>query len=695
VKQVTHRLRDGRLEVLEVPPPALRPEGVLVDVRASLVSAGTERRKLEAGRKGLLGKARARPDQARKVLEKARRDGIGAAAATVRHRLDTPAPLGYSAAGVLLAVGSRVADLAPGDRVACAGEGYATHAELDYVPANLAVPIPDGVSFEDAAFTTVGAIALHAVRQADARLGERVAVVGLGLVGQLAGRILRAAGCRVIGIDLDETLVERAVTGGAVDEAFRRKDVPVSARGCDAALVTAAAPSSDPVELAAGLVRDRGRVVVVGDVGLELSRDAAYDKELEVRMSRAYGPGRYDAEYEERGLDYPIGYVRWTERRNLAAFLDLVASGRVSLGGLVTERVPVDDAPEALDRLLGASRSPLGIVIEYEPTAAPLAQAPARVETHAPLASVGLIGAGAFAASILVPALREAGFTLDAVASASGAAARGAQERLGFGRALSVDELIADPGIGLIAITTRHDSHAELAARALRAGKAVFVEKPPALTEDKLADLAAARAESGGVLAVGFNRRHAPLARELRELGGNGTAEILIRVNAGRLEEGHWRNDPEVGGGLLLGEGCHFIDLACWLAGGLPRRVSCLMRADPGRPLAAAEHFTCALDFADGTTATIVYGSEGSPKLGKESVELHAGGRSAVLDDFRRLTVHGGKSRRGGRDKGHAAQLRALLAGETEEPDPLATMAVTLAALRSAETGEAVAPSFP
>jgi predicted dehydrogenase len=703
MKQVSQRLRDGRIEVLEVPPPQLRAEGVLVGVRASLVSAGTERKKVETGRQSLAGKARSRPDQLRQVLEKAKRDGVVDTVQAVRARLEQPSPLGYSAAGIVLAAGERVADLVPGDRVACAGAGYASHAEIDYVPANLAVPVPEGVDLDQAAFATVGSIALHGIRQADVRVAERVAVIGLGLVGQLAGQILRASGCRVVGIDLDAELVRLALATGGADVAYPRGDLdgdlPREAQGCDAVVVTAATASADPVELAARLCRDRGRIVVVGDVGLQIPRAAFYEKELELRLSRSYGPGRYDPEYEERGLDYPVGYVRWTERRNMAAFLDLVAAGQVVVEPLIGERVPVEEAPAAYDRLVSAEGSRLGILISYAGVEKP---APTPVPTGRPAVgtarAAGVIGAGSFATRVLIPGLVKAGFSLDAVASASGLSARGAADRAAIQRTLAPDELIADDGVGLVAIATRHDSHASLALAGLRAGKAVYVEKPPALSEDELEELRAARRESGRPLAVGFNRRHAPLARELRDQlrATGGPLELLLRVNAGALPPGHWANDPIEGGGRLLGEGCHFVDLACWLVGTLPARVSCTMRPEPGRPLAAAESFSVALDFPDGSLASLVYAVRGSTGLGKEYVEGHAGGRSAVLDDFKTLTVfgEGRPSRRRSRksDKGHEAQFAALrrwLDGteEPEGPDPLETMAVTLTALRAAEAG--------
>ncbi|HWX10154.1 MAG TPA: zinc-binding alcohol dehydrogenase, partial [Gaiellaceae bacterium] len=398
MKQVAQRLKDGKIEVLDVPVPELSDTGVLVDVRASLLSAGTERTKVETARLSLLGKARARPDQVRAVVEKARREGIAETVRAVRAQLNQASGLGYSAAGVAIAVGSRVTDVAPGDRVAIGGGDYAVHADIDHVPGNLCVRIPDALGFDEAAFATVGAIALHGVRQTEATIGERVAVIGLGLVGQLAGQILRAAGCTVVGVDLSAGLVARALESGAADVAYARGDIdaerlPHDAGSCDAVVVTAATGSDDPVRLAAALCRDRGRVVVVGLVGMQLPRAAYYDKELDLRMSRSYGPGRYDVEYEERGLDYPVSYVRWTERRNMAAFLGLVASGKVDVGGLITERVPVDQAPAAYERLLGAEHSPLGIVLNYGPT--PLPPAPAHA-TAAPVRSLvtGVIGPG-------------------------------------------------------------------------------------------------------------------------------------------------------------------------------------------------------------------------------------------------------------------------------------------------------------
>jgi predicted dehydrogenase/threonine dehydrogenase-like Zn-dependent dehydrogenase len=701
VKQVTQRLRDGRVEVLEVPVPALRPDGVLVDVRASVLSPGTERAKVATGRQSLLGKARSRPDQVSQVLAKVKRDGIRETARTVRARLDSLESLGYSCAGVVLEVGERVADLLPGDRVACGGGGYAVHAEVAYVPANLCVRVPQRVELAEAAFTTLGSIALHGIRQAEAQVGERVTVIGLGLIGQLAGQILRAAGCKVVGVDLSEQAVGRALAAGAVDVGFVRSALdasalPAEATECDVVLIAAASKSSDPIQLAARLCRDRGRVVVIGDVGMNISRADYYEKEIELKVARSYGPGRYDSEYEERGLDYPIGYVRWTERRNMEAFLELIAAGKVDVLALVSARLAVDRAAEAYERLVAGDGSPLAMLLEYEPSPKPPAREgravrPRTEGTH----RVGVVGAGSFAQRILIPSLMEAGFTLETISSATGLSARTAADRFGFGRVEEPEVVLSAPDVDLVVVATRHSSHSQLAAAGLRGGKDVYVEKPPCLSESELDELRNARAESARLLFVGFNRRHAPLAGRLRDhVRETGLPfDLVYRVNAAPLPPDHWLNDPEEGGGRLVGEGCHFVDFACWLAGALPRRVVCLARPEPGKPIAAAQSFTIALDFPDGSLATIVYESTGATGLAKELVEVHSGGRSGVLEDFRSLTLHGAGRRRVERsrsaDKGHTDQIRAVrdvLAGASavSDPDPLDTMATTFAALRSA-----------
>lgn len=705
MKQIVQRLRDGRIEVLEAPQPVVSRGTVLVDVRASLLSAGTERTKVQTGQKSLVGKARQRPDQVAQVIEKARSDGLRETVRTVRARLDQPSALGYSASGVVLAVGEGAKGVAPGDRVAIGGGDYAVHAEVDRVPANLCVRLADNVSFEEGCFACVGSIALHGVRQAGISVGERVAVIGLGLVGQLTALLLRASGCTVVGIDLDPGLVARGRELGGVDVGLLREEIgdvlPPPAAGCDAVIVTAASASNDPIELAPRLCRDRGRVVIVGDVGLSLSRAPFYDREIDLRLSRSYGPGRYDRAYEENGHDYPIGYVRWTEGRNMAAIVDLIANDRLPVASLITTRLSVEEAPGAYERLASEGGSPLGIVIGYEtsPLLEPTAAEPQIAPAEGDPGRASLIGAGSFAQRVIVPGLRAAGFSLDTVASASGVSAQGLVSREGEGKVGTPTEAL-ESSAGLVVVATRHSSHAELAEAALRAGKAVFVEKPPALTRTQLGRLRAARSEGGRPLAVGFNRRHAPLAIKLREhVGASGhPLQIAIRVNAGPLSDDHWLNDPDDGGGRLLGEGCHFVDLACWLAGGIPTAIQATIKPRKGEAIATAGRFALTLGFGDGSLATILYTDQGAPGLPKEMVEAHGGGRSGLLDDFRSLELYDGRSRQklGGRrqDKGHAAQFADLLArlAAADEvatgPDPLQTMEVTLAALEAARGAE-------
>ncbi|MBX6365849.1 MAG: bi-domain-containing oxidoreductase [Gemmatimonadetes bacterium] len=710
MRQLAQDMASGTLRLVEVPAPLVRPGGVLVRTRASVISAGTERMKLELGKKSLLGKARERPDQVKRVLDTARREGVANAYRKVRSQLSRLSPLGYSCAGVVEAVGEGVDGAQVGDAVACAGAGYANHAERVWVPKNLVVPIPPGVAFEAAAFATLGAIALHGVRQADVRLGEAVAVVGLGLLGQLTVQLLRAAGAHVVAVDVDAGRVELAGRHGA--HAFLRgEDVvgPVRALtrgvGVDAAIITAATSSDDPVQLAGALARDRGRVVVVGAVPTRPSRNEWYLKELELRLSRSYGPGRYDVAYEEKGHDYPIGYVRWTERRNLEEFLRLLQAGAVVLDELITHRFPFAEAERAYALLGGAEgRRALGVVLEY-PAEATLE--PRRIVLAPPRAAgtgrrqvrVGLIGAGSFATGTLVPALARHGATLRAIATAGGLSARSAGERYGFEYlAASTDEILADPEIDAVVIATRHAEHAALAAAALRAGKATFVEKPLALDEASLDDVLAAAARSTAPLMVGFNRRFAPATAFVRQRLARcaGPRIVHIRVNAGYLPRDAWLRDPESGGGRLIGEGCHFIDLATFLVGEPPVAVSATASPGMDGSREAADDVVVTVRYAAGSLATVLYTSSGHPRAGKERVEVFAGGATAVIDDFRRAEFWGARRERwrGTQDKGHAAEIERFLAAVREGgawPIPLAELAAssraTLRAARALAAG--------
>ncbi len=704
MKQVAQRPRDGRIAVVEAPAPALRPGWLLVANRCSLISAGTERSKVELGGKNLLEKARARPDLVKKVVDRAWVEGLGATVTLTRERLEALAPLGYSSAGVVLRVGRDVEGLAPGDRVACGGGGFANHAEIVAVPRNLVARIPDSVSFESAAYATVGAIALHGVRRAEAAVGESVGVIGLGLVGQLATRILSAAGCRPVGIDLDPQAVELAVHGGALAFARARPGVEewVAAAthglGLDAVLVCAASRSTDPVELAARLARERGRIVVVGDVPIEADRAVLYEKELELRLSRSYGPGRYDRDYEERGRDLPPAYVRWTEQRNLEGFLDLVAARRVDPEQLTTHRFPVERAEEAYALLTdGNGTRPFGILLEYayeEPAPRP---APALRPRRAGAPRIGLIGAGSFARANLLPAFKEAGAELAAVASEGGLSATDVAGRFGFEQAAnSAEEVFADDAIDAVVVATRHASHAELTAAALRAGKAVFVEKPLALFEEELSEVEAALA-TGGPLMVGFNRRFAPLVVRLREeLASVAAPTLLARVNAGPLAADHWLHDPKEGGGRLIGEGCHFVDLLAHLAGSRAVWVQAAAVPQPERPLECSDAVAATLRFATGAVGNFLYSGGGDPRLPKERLEAFGGGLAAVLDDLRRLELYRAgrrKVEKGRQDKGHRAQIAHFLAAVRDETEPppvetyLASTRTTLALVESIRTG--------
>jgi predicted dehydrogenase/threonine dehydrogenase-like Zn-dependent dehydrogenase len=688
--------------------------GVLVQNQWSLISPGTERMLVEASGANLVSTAFQRKDLVKQVLDKAARDGVVATVDAVRSRIDVAIPLGYSCAGSVLDVGQGASDVFHvGDRVACAGAGQANHAEIVGVPKNLTVRVPDGVSFEDAAFVTIGAIALQGVRIADVRVGEACVVIGLGLVGQLTVQLLKAAGCRVFGIDVAPDKIDLALASGA-DVACLRSDADLvqrvqafsHGRGADAILIAAAASSSDPVEIAPSLARDRAVVVAVGMIGMDVPRNAYYEKELQVRLSRSYGPGRYDRTYEEQGVDYPAGYVRWTEQRNMEGFLDLVADGRVQPSRLVTHRFPIADAERAYDVVTGAVAEPyLGILLEYPHVLATQAATATRVDIRPagpPLAHgtvrLGVIGAGNFARAVLLPTVKKCDrVELRGVATASAPSSQQTASRFGFAYTASDwREIVDDRDIDAVVIATRHDLHAQIAAAALEAGKSVFLEKPMALSQAQLAELMDAWRKSGRILQLGFNRRFAPTFERLKA-GFRGRRPPLVmayRVNAGSVPASSWVVDPVQGGGRVVGEVCHMLDTLVDLAGA--RVVSVFTQALPGKP----DDVVLSLAFGDGSIGTIVYATGGDRGMPKESLEVLGGGRSAILDDFRtlRLYADGSFAKVGGRlarqDKGHAAELAAFIeavrrGGESPlDPEVAAHVTrVTFAAVESARAG--------
>ncbi|MBI2321857.1 MAG: bi-domain-containing oxidoreductase [Chloroflexi bacterium] len=676
MRWVVQSYRTGKVELVEAPAPTAGPGRVHVRTQASLVSIGTERYMLEMARKSLLGKALARPDLVRQLIAKAQTEGLAEAWQQAVGRLDTPVPLGYSSAGLVADVGPGVAGLAVGDRVACAGSGWAAHAELASVPANLCVKVPDGVDAEAAAFVALGGIALEAVRMAQVGLGERVVVIGLGLLGQIAVQLLAA-------LALDHG-AEAGATDYAQLAALCRQRT--AGHGADAVVILAATPSDEPLARAAELCRERGRIVAAGLVGLEVPRKPFYDKELELVVSRAWGPGLYDPRYAEQGHDYPLAYARWTAQRNTEEFLSQVAKGAVRVGHLVTHRWPFDRAVEAYEMILEGGEPYIGVLLTY-PDDAPRATASGVVwlatggDDRAPsvdgrraaiaqrAVGIGLIGAGQHAKGTLLPALRGLpGIALRGVATASGLTARHAATKFGFAYCASdYREVLDDPQIDLVVVATRHGTHARLAAEALAAGKHVFVEKPLALDLAQLhAVVDAARAQPAAYLMVDFNRRFSPFARWLKERFA-GCAEPLAvhcTVNAGPVPPDHWTLDPDDGGGRIVGEVCHFIDLMQYLTGALPVRVYAEMLAAPG--YAPSDNVVVSLKMANGAVGSIAYVAGGERAHPRERVEVFGGGAVGVIENFRAATFTRAGRRQQTRgwlrvDRGHRAALAALL----------------------------------
>ncbi len=677
MKQVLESLDSGNLELADVPCPRVRPGHLLIRTTASVISVGTERMLLEFGKANLLQKARQQPDKVRQTLDKIKTDGLAPTLAAVRTKLSQPIPLGYCNSGVVLEVGEGVQGFRVGQRVASNGN----HAEVVCVPKNLAAAVPDEVGDEAAAFSVLGAIALQGVRLTAPTLGEAVVVTGLGLLGQIAVQLLRANGCRVLGIDPSPQRCALARSFGALTVCLGDGEDPLVAaqtfsrgRGVDAVLVTASTRSSEPMSQAATMCRKRGRIVLVGVTGLELSRADFFEKELTFQVSCSYGPGRYDPQYEDAGQDYPFGFVRWTEQRNLEAFLDIVASGAVRTDSLVTHRVPFDEAARAYGAI-GEGADTLGIVLQY-PSLDQKSEADLTRRTistsHAPgagKARVGVVGSGNYATAVLLPALKDTGAALIAVASAKGVSATQAARKFGFAEATTDSAALFErDDINTLLISTRHDTHASMVCRALLAGKHVFVEKPLAIRRDELEQIEAALEELGAdapLLMVGFNRRFAPHVLKMRELlsGVREPKAMVMTVNAGAIPADHWTQDPRVGGGRIVGEGCHFVDLLRFLADAPISGVHASSLAGPGGVL--GDRATWTLTFEDGSMGTVHYLANGHRSFPKERLEVFSGGRVLQLDNFRSLKGFGwpGFNKMGlkRQDKGNAACLAAFV----------------------------------
>jgi predicted dehydrogenase/threonine dehydrogenase-like Zn-dependent dehydrogenase len=649
MKQVLQSLKDGRVEVANVPAPGPQRLHLLVSTSRTLISAGTERMLVDFGKAGFIGKARQQPEKVRMVIDKMRTDGILPTLDAVFNKLDQPLPMGYCNVGRVQEVGSGVTGFTPGNRVVSNGK----HAEIVSVPINLCAVVPDTVTDEEAAFTVIGAIGLQGIRLAQPTLGESFAVMGLGLVGLITVQLLRAHGCKVLGIDFDAGRLALARSFGAQTVNLAAGEDPVAAataftrgRGVDAVLITASTSSNEPVHQAALMSRKRGRIVLVGVAGLELSRADFYEKELTFQVSCSYGPGRYDPTYEEGGVDYPLGFVRWTEQRNFEAVLDMMADGRIDVKPLISHRFEIDEAPAAYDLVSGTSPS-LGILLRYPGRPPDVASRTEHVKQAAAVQTAGspaiaVIGSGNYAGAILIPAFRDAGARLRTVASRAGVSGLHAARKFGFEETTTdVDRVFADAEVDAIVISTRHDTHADLTCRALGSGKHVYVEKPLALTLPELHSIAdaleAANARRPTVLTVGFNRRYAPHVRKIKSLLAPiaDPKSFVFTVNAGAIPSDHWTQGP-AGGGRIIGEACHFIDLLRHLAGAPIVDADISHMTAPARDTA-----TISLGFADGSIGTVHYFANGSKAFPKERLEIFCRNAVLQLDNFRVLRGFG------------------------------------------------------
>ena len=734
MRQILQSLASGQTELVDVPCPAVGRGQVLVQSRVSLVSAGTERMLVEFGKASLLEKARQQPDRVWQVLDKVKTDGLIPTLAAVKSKLDQPISLGYCNVGQVLEVGPGVDAFQPGDRVASNGP----HAEVICVPTNLCAKIPDSVSDEAAAFTVLGSIGLQGIRLAQPTLGEAFVVSGLGLIGLATVQLLKAHGCRVLGLDFSQSRLELAKQFGAEVFDLASGD-PVAAasqfsrgRGVDGVIITAATESDEPMHQAAQMCRRRGRIVLVGVVGLKLSRADFYEKELSFQVSCSYGPGRYDASYEQQGNDYPIGFVRWTEQRNFEAMLDMIADRRIDPSLLISHRFPFDNAVDAYG-LISSKQPSLGVLLDYPTPAAaeqsklrqqtlpialrqsaaakPVSTQADRSRTSTENGSIAIIGAGNYATQVLIPAFKKNHAEVACIASRNGLTAALAARKFAVNSATSdIDSLMADDHISTVVVATRHDSHANLTCAALAAGKHVFVEKPLALNVNELQRIVAAyetatadRAGRRPILTVGFNRRFSPQVQQIKSL----LAEVhepksfIMTVNAGQIPADHWVHDPSAGGGRVIGEGCHFIDLLRFLCGSRIVSVQATMFGRDSAVEIRDDKMSITLSFADGSFGTVHYLANGHRSISKERLEVFCAGRVIQLDNFRRMQAVGWKKFRRmnlwQQDKGHVAEVQAFLhAIASGGPAPISlgelieVTQVSFAAMRSAETREVV-----
>lgn len=710
MKQLIQNFKTGELYVDELPAPSISNGMVLVQNDFSLISAGTERGTVKVAQSNLLGKAKQRPDLVAQVIQNIKKEGLSATINKVRTKLDSLKALGYSTAGRVVASMDTNGVFKPGDRVACAGQDYASHAEIVAIPQNLVAKIPDNVSSEEAAFTTLGAIALQGVRQADPTLGEKICVIGLGLLGQITCQLLKANGCAVFGIDLSPGMVALAKETAA-EEALTRNDPNLMAacenftngHGFDTIIITAAAPSNDPIELSAELARKKGKVVMVGAVKMDIPRDPHfYRKELELKMSCSYGPGRYDVNYEENGNDYPFAYVRWTEQRNMETFLDLLSRKAIDIKPLMTHVFDIAEAEKAYDIVLGKVKEKhIGILLKYpqeEGRAISMVQVSNSPKEKI---NVGFIGAGSFAQSYLIPNAKSFGASLDGVVTSRGISSKNVAEKFGFNFCSSdAADVLGNDQINTIFIATPHSTHADLTIKALEAGKSVFVEKPLAMNEEELQQVIAAQAKSKQSVMVGFNRRFAPVSEEIKEIFKNANEPLVvnIRVNAGLIPKEHWIQQKEIGGGRIIGEVCHFIDLMQYFTGADPVKVyaDCIDTAND--LITPEDNLAVTVKFSDGSVGNLTYLANGDKGMPKESIEVFGAGRIGVINDFRSGTIYQNNrtAKLKSSGKGHSQEVKHFLQAMKDGKDcPIDFRSICLTTLTTFKILDSLATGLP
>jgi predicted dehydrogenase/threonine dehydrogenase-like Zn-dependent dehydrogenase len=710
MKQLIQNFKTGELYVDEVPLPSISSGMVLVENEYSLISAGTERSTVKVAQASLLGKAQQRPDLVAQVMQNIKKEGLSATINKVKTKLDSLKALGYSTSGSVISSMDPTGLFKPGDRVACAGQDYASHAEIVAIPKNLVAKIPDNVTTEEAAFTTVGAIALQGVRQADAKLGEKVCVIGLGLLGQITCQLLKANGCFVFGIDLDDILVDLALKTTA-DKGLSRNDGNLLAacnnftngQGFDSIIITAAAASNDPIELSAQLARKKGKVIVVGAVKMDIPRDPYfYRKELDLRMSCSYGPGRYDVSYEDNGCDYPFAYVRWTEQRNMEAFLELLSRKRIDVKPLITQIYDIADAEKAYDIVLGKTKEThLGILLKYSDNADKFKSFVQVKSNPITLINTGFIGAGSFAQNYLIPNVKAWGASLDGVATSRGITSKNVAEKFKFNFCSSdANDIISSKEINTVFIATPHSSHADLITKALEAGKNVFVEKPLAINHGQLKAVIEAKAKYDHVLMVGFNRRFAPVSKSIKQIFKDAAEPkvINIRINAGSIPKEHWIQQPDIGGGRIVGEICHFIDLMQYFADAEPIKVYAESISTNNGLINPEDNIAITIKFSDGSIGNLTYLANGDNSMPKERIEVFSAGKIGVINDFRDGAIHqGGKiTKLKSSGKGHKEEVETFLNALKEGKDcPLSFRSICLTTLTTFKVLDSLYTGLP